>query len=310
MKVMVTGGSGMLGHYVISELVSHDYHVLNADVARPGDLSHSGTGNASRETAVSMRDEWGTRVEFVRLDVTVYGQVVSALEGCAAVVHLAAAPTNVGFIEEVVFAGNTTSMWNVMRAAEQVGVSKVVLGSSYNAIGGLGTTIQRRGRLTPPDYFPIDEEHPTRVKDAYSVSKWVGEQVADAFARRDPDMQLASMRFNGMWDDGRMSELHASPIMDAGVRASSFWSYLHLKDAAHACRMAIEADWNGHHRFFLNARDTMLGMPTADAIAKVYPSVPMRRRLGEFEAPIETARAKRLFDWEPLYSWRDERFAR
>ena len=305
---MVTGGSGMVGHYVISELVSRDYDVLNADTARPGDLSHSGTWGASRETAASMRHNWGTRVEFVRFDVTVYGQVVSALEGCDAVVHLAAAPTNVGFIEELVFAANTMSMWNVMRAAEQIGVGKVVLGSSYNAIGGLGTTVHRSGKLIPPKYFPIDEEHPTWVRDAYSVSKWVGEHVADAFARRDPHMQLASMRFNGMWDDQRMRELRAHPIMDTGERASSFWNYLHLKDAARACRMAVEADWKGHHRFFLNARDTMLGIPTAEAIAKVYPTVPMRRQLGEFEALIETARAKRLFDWEPLYSWRDERF--
>ena len=309
MRVMVTGGSGMVGHYVISELVSHDYDVLNADLARHGDLSHSGTEGASREAAVSMRDEWGTKVHFIRLDVTVYGQVVSALEGCDAVVHLAAAPTNVGFIEEMVFATNATSMWNVMRAAEQLGVGKVVLGSSYNAIGALGTSVYSGGRLTPPEYFPIDEEHPTRAEEAYSVSKWVGEQVADAFARRDPDMQLASMRFNGMWDDQRLRDMHGRPIMDTGERAAAFWTYLHLEDAARACRMAIEADWKGHHRFFLNARDTILGMPTADAIAKVYPTVPMRRQLGEFEAPVETAIAKRLFDWEPLYSWRDERFA-
>ena len=310
MKVMVTGGSGIVGHYVISELVTHDYQVLNADRTRPGDLGHSSTSSvASRETAARMREDWGADVGFVQLDVTDYGQVVSAMEGCDAVVHLAAAPTNDGFIEEFVFATNTTSMWNIMRAAEQLGVVKVVLGSSYNAIGALGTSVRWGGKVKPAEYFPIDEDHPTRAEEAYSVSKWVGEQVADAFERRNPDMQLASMRFNGMWDDQRMRELHAKPIMDVGERAVSFWTYLHIRDAARACRMSIEAEWRGHHRFFLNARDIMLGMPTADAIAKVYPTVPVRRQLGEFEAPIETARARRLFDWEPLFSWRDERFA-
>ena len=141
------------------------------------------------------------------------------------------------------------------------------------------------------------------------MSKWVGEQVADAFERRNPDMQLATMRFNGMWDDDRMRELQANPVTDLNERASAFWTYLHIRDAARACRMAIEADWAGHQTFFLNAKDTMLDIPTAEAISKVYPSVPLRRPLEGFEAPIEIANARHYFAWEPLYSWRDPQFA-
>ena len=186
----------------------------------------------------------------------------------------------------------------------------MVLGSSYNALGMLGTSVHAGGKLTAPEYFPIDDAHPTRAKEAYSCQQVGGRaRWADAFARRDPDMQLASMRFNGMWDDHRMRELHASPITDTSERAAAFWTYLHLRDAARACRMAIEAAWKGHHVFLLNAKDTMLGMPTAEAIAKVYPSVPLRRQLGEFEAPIETVNARRFMGWEPLQSWRDPQFA-
>ena len=309
MKVMVTGGSGIVGHCVIDELVTNGYTALNADVVKPADLSHSGTAGASTGAAMEMRQAWGDRVSFVRLDVTDFGQVVSGLEGCEAVVHLAAAPTNVGFIEEHVFATNTTSMWNVMRASEQLGVRKVVLGSSYNTLGMLGTSLFKGGALSPPGYFPIDEAHPTRAEEACSVSKWLGEQVADAFARRNPEMQIASMRFNGMWDDERLRELHAQPITDLKERAAAFWTYLHIRDAARACRLAIEAGWRGHERFLLNADDTILDTPTAEAIAQVYPGVPLLRPLEGFEAPIEAANAKRLLDWVPLYSWRDERFA-
>ncbi len=309
MRVMVTGGSGIVGHYVIDELVKGGHRVLNADRVRPGRLEHSATGGASQEAAVKLREGWGSAVDFVQVDVTDYGQVISAMAGCDAVVHLAAAPTNVGFTEEYVFATNVNSMWNVMHAAEQLGVGKVLLGSSYNAIGAMGTAARWGGKVKPPAYFPIDEDHPTRAEEAYSVSKWVGEQVADAFARRNPDMQLGSLRFNGMWDDARMRELQASPVLDPHVRAAGFWTYLHIRDAGRACRMALEADWRGHERFFLNARDIMLGIPSAEAIARVYPTVPLRRPIEGFEALIDTSRARRFFHWEPLYSWRDPQFA-
>ena len=311
MKVMVTGGSGIVGHYVIDELLRAGHTVVNADRVRPGDLSHTATGGASRERAVRMREAWGGRVSYVQVDVTDYGQVVSALQtGVDGVVHLAAAPTNVGFTEEYVFFTNMMSMWNVMHACEQLGIRKVLLGSSYNAVGAMGTAMARwGGGWKDPLYLPLDEEHPTRAEEAYSVTKFLGEELADAFARRNPDMQLGSMRFNGMWDDDRMREMQASPITDPTVRAAAFWTYLHLRDAGRACRMALEADWKGHYRFFLNARDTILAIPTMEAIRRIYPKVPLRRPLEGFEAPIGCSRAREVFGWEPVYSWRDPQFA-
>ena len=74
--------------------------------------------------------------------------------------------------------------------------------------------------------------------------------------------------------------------------------------------MAIESDgWAGHERVFLNADDTMITVPTMEAIRTVYPNVELRREFEGFEAPILTDRARELFGWRPQYSWRDEQFA-
>lgn len=139
MKVLVTGGSGIVGHYVIDELLRNGYEVVNADKVRWGNLSHSGTAGAAQAAAVTMRAAWSRLPTFIEVDVTDYGQVISAMDGCGAVVHLAACPSAAYYTEEFVFFTNTTSMWNVMRAAEQLKVRKVVLGSSYNAVGAMGT---------------------------------------------------------------------------------------------------------------------------------------------------------------------------
>ena len=36
MKVLVTGGSGIVGHYVINELIENNHEVVNADKVRWG----------------------------------------------------------------------------------------------------------------------------------------------------------------------------------------------------------------------------------------------------------------------------------
>ncbi len=91
MKVLVTGGSGIVGHYVINELLKNNHEVVNADKIRMGTLYHSGTTvTANAATAIKMRESWKKIPTFFEVDVTNYGQVISAMDGCKAVIHLAA----------------------------------------------------------------------------------------------------------------------------------------------------------------------------------------------------------------------------
>ena len=311
MKVLVTGGSGIVGHYVVDELIRNDHVVVNADRVRWGNLSHSGTvGTAKAETAVKMRDSWGQLPTFFEVDVTNYGQVISSMEGCDAVIHLAACPSAEYYTEEFVFFTNTTSMWNVCRAAEQLGIDTVMLGSSYNSVGAMGTAARwAKNEVKPPEYFPIDDKQGTRSEDPYSIAKWIGEQIGDAFVRRSPQMHIGSMRFNGMWDSDKFRELNSNPISGPWERCQGFWTYLHIRDAATACRMAVEnPSWNGHEKFFLNASDTMITLETMEAIRTVYPDVEMREELEGHSAPIKIDLAEEKFGWVPKYSWRDEEF--
>jgi hypothetical protein len=40
-------------------------------------------------------------------------------------------------------------------------------------------------------------------------------------------------------------------------------------------------------------------------MAEVYPDVPVRGELAEFETLLSIAKARRLLGYEPRYSWRD-----
>ena len=100
-------------------------------------------------------------------------------------------------------------------------------------------------------YFPIDEHHRTRAQDPYSLSKWVGEQIADGFARRRT-VQIASMRFHALIDEERLRSVGVERS-DPQRTAADFWSYTSLRDAARSCRLAVEREWRGHETFFINA---------------------------------------------------------
>jgi nucleoside-diphosphate-sugar epimerase len=121
MKVLVTGGSGIVGHYVIDELYKLGYEVVNADKFRiTSNLGHSGTSGrlASAEAAVEIRENWPSIPKFFEVEISDYGQVISAMDGCDAVISLASRPSAGNYVEEDVVKTNTMSMWNVCRAAE------------------------------------------------------------------------------------------------------------------------------------------------------------------------------------------------
>lgn len=314
MKVLVTGGSGIVGHYVTDELYKLGHEVINADKFRmTSNLGHSGTTGqvASAAAAVSMRESWPKIPTFFEVEISDYGQVISAMDGCAAVFSLASRPSAAHYVEEDVVRTNTMSMWNVCRAAEQLKVKRVALGSSYNAVGAMGTAARwKPHEVKPPEYFPLDQHVYTRSEDSYSIAKWLGEEIGEAFSRRSPWMAIASMRFNGMWDDDYFRHLQANPISDPWTRCQGFWTYLHIRDAARACvKSVVNENWKGHHRFFLNAKDTMLNLPTMEAIKTVYPHVPIKQKLEGVDAPISVAHARDVIGWEPLHSWRDAEFS-
>ena len=85
-----------------------------------------------------------------------------------------------------------------------------------------------------------------------------------------------------------------------------FWGWVDRRDAARACRLAIETDWQGHEVFFINGAETTLTIPTEEALAAAYPGVPLRRPLPGFASPLDISKAARILDWAPEHSWQDE----
>ena len=274
-RVLVTGGAGKAGRAVVRDLLEHGYDVVSVDLVRDPNL---------------------TEGQQLVADLTDYGEVVDALKGADAVVHLAAIPAPGLKPDELTFRVNTTSTYNVFAAAPLLGLRRVVWASSETT---LGLPFERER----PRYAPIDEEHPLLPESSYALSKVVSEEMARQFSRWNgiPHVGLRFSnvmephdyeRFPGFWDD-------------AQLRRWNLWGYVDARDVAQSCRLALEADLSGAEVFIIAAADTVMNRPSADLMAEVYPDVELRDGVGEFGTLLSIEKARRLLGYEPAFSWRD-----
>jgi UDP-glucose 4-epimerase len=159
MKVMVTGGTGAVGKEVVRRLIGHHYQITVL----------------CRTPQVAA----GDGATYVVGDITDYPSLQRAVQGCEAVVHLAAIPNPSAGSSEKVFLSNVQGTFNVFKACEEEGIHRVVQASSINALGIFYGKVE-----APIHYLPVDEDHPCVSSDAYSFAKHVIEDIGDYYWRR------------------------------------------------------------------------------------------------------------------------------
>ena len=280
-KVIVTGGSGKLGRAVLKDLVANGYQVLNLDQTMPRDAI----------------------CPTVRIDLRDFGEVVAALSGVDehkgpfdTVVHLAAIPAPGLFANARTFANNVPATYNVFEAARVAGIKNVVFASSETV---LGLPFE-----TPPPYVPVDEEYYPRPETAYSLGKLVDETVARQFARWDPELKIAGLRFSNVMD---VEDYKAFPSFDSDPkkRKWNLWGYIDARDGAQAVRKAIEAEFKGFEAFIIANADTVMSRANASLMAEVFPGVEQRPNMSAAGTLLAIDKAKRMLDYNPQHSWRN-----
>lgn len=159
MRIFLTGATGRVGGALIDRLANHGHDVTV--VGRRPDIEIE---NAT----------------YRQCDVTDFDRLLDAMRGHEGVIHLAAIPDPLRGPGRDVFDVNCLGTFNVFEAAAELGIGRVVVASSINALG-------QGYALEPfvPDYFPLDEDHPTHTREAYGFSKIVTEEIAAYFWRRE-----------------------------------------------------------------------------------------------------------------------------
>src|SRR5690349_1114621 len=118
-RIIVTGGTGKAGHWIVKHLVEQGYEVVNVDTRRPV--------SPLCRTIVA--------------DLTQLGQVVTAFSAFGTadrrpydgVIHMAAIPRAHETPNDEIFRINTLSTYNVLEACALLNLSKVVIASSESS---------------------------------------------------------------------------------------------------------------------------------------------------------------------------------
>lgn len=275
-KVVVTGGSGLLGRDVIKEFLAHGYEVLNLDMKHPAE--------AICRTVIT--------------DLTNLGEVYGALAGADAVVHLAAIPVAYSHPNEVTFQNNVMSTYNILEAAGTLGIKKAVISSSESSYG-----ICFSKQNLEPQYVPLDEDHPQLPEESYGLSKIVNEQTADMIYRRI-GMQVVSMRLGNVISPEKYINFPEF-IHNPEIRKTILWSYIDTRDAASAYRLAVETDGLGSVALNIISDDTSMDIESKQLMESTFPDVEIRKELVGFESLVSNEKAKKLLNWQPVHKWRN-----
>lgn len=278
-KVVVTGGSGRVGTYVLRELLAY-FDVTNADLV-----------SGAVDTA------------YVQADVMDLNSLRRAFSGADAVIHLAAIDYDWKAAPEKYIDVNVRGTWHVLQAAAEAGVKKLVLCSSVSACG-----ISEMRPEWRPQTLQVDEQHENRPVQAYSVSKLMMEQMGLSFVH-GTNMDVICLRPLAVV----MSETFSDYVkfVDTPDRNWLFY-YVTAEDVARAFRLALEAQGLRYGVFFLSADDTSRSEPTLDWYRNQFGDLPAVSNPQLFQQRPRTsifssAQAKSVLGWSPTSDYLDLR---
>lgn len=285
--IIVTGGSGKVGRAAVRHLMAEGYSVVSIDMVRPAGIS-----NPPKPTDVT----------FARADITDFGQVMAAFSGIngrveapvTGVVHLGAIASPGEAPDHEIFRVNSLSTYNVFEAARRLAIRNVVWASSETVYG-----IPYGGG---PRYVPVDEEI-EEPQTSYSLSKLVGEKMAEQYARWDQATKIIGLRFSNVQEPNDYDNFPGYD-KDARTRMFNLWTYIDARDAAQAIRLSLEAKLTGAHVFGIANNNSVMNRSNDELLNEVFPGTPRKRPVAPNESLISIEKAMRVLGYKPQYDWR------
>jgi len=153
MKVLVTGGAGFIGAHLVAAALAAGDEVVALD-------------NMRRGVRAKLSDE----ARLVEGDIRDRDTVALAMRGVQRVYHLAAQSNVLGAVTDTdySFTSNVVGTYNVLVAARDAGVERVIFTSSREVYGEV-------------ERLPVSEDRPMDPKNAYGASKVAGEVYCRTF---------------------------------------------------------------------------------------------------------------------------------
>ncbi len=288
-KVVVTGGAGFIGSHIVRALLDQGYEVHVIDNFAGG----------------KRPDRLDSRAVYHELDIRDVEKITPVIAGAKYVFHEAALPRVQFSIEQPLetMAVNVTGTANVLRAAHQGGVSRVVLASSGSVYGDQET-------------MPLVESLPPLPKSPYGMHKYMLEVMSKVWSEVYGLPTVCLRYFNvygpGMDPEGAYAlavakflkqRQEGKPITIWGD-GSHTRDFTHVRDIVQANLLAAESPKVGRGDVInVGAGSNVSVMELARLIGG--PVVHEEERLEPKHSLADNTKARELLGWKPQVAFAD-----
>ena len=290
-RIVFTGGTGKAGRHAVPHLLAKGYEILNVDL-KPLDLPGVNTLITDLTDSGAAFNALTTHFGFGGFEA---GRPAQAPD---AVVHFAAIPRVLIEPDNVTFAANVLSTYNVIEAAMKLGVRKVIIASSETTYGVCFAEGDKDFHS-----FPLEEDYDSDPQDSYGLSKVCNERTARAFAQRY-GADIYALRIGNVIEPheyGMFSDFIKHPMS----RKRNAWSYIDARDLGEIVHLCIEKDGLGY-QVFNAVNDTItVDMPTEEFLKQHCPETPITRPMGTDEAPLSNRKAREVLGFREAHPWRN-----
>lgn len=235
-RVLVTGGAGFIGSYLVEALVEAGAHVTVADDGSTGKMAN----------LAAVQDDVAIR----RMDLRRWHNCLTVTEGQEVVMHLAGYARGVGYHSkhhgELLY-NNAVLNLNMLEAARQSGVERYLVTSSSLVYDDSASSPLREG----------DPLKPAGAHLGYGGAKLLAEQQAQHYAR-EYGMKIAIVRpftvYGGLYERQKdkpqvVPELLAKVMQDEGPivvwgTGQQRRNFINVRDVAHCMMLVTERHAN------------------------------------------------------------------
>lgn len=290
-RILFTGGSGKAGKHVIPYLLAQGHQVLNFDLVP---LDYPGVDNLTGDIT-DVGQVYNALSMYSNFDEMKRGKGVPKFD---AVVHFAAVPRILIHPDNETFRINTMGTYNVIEAAVNLGIEKVIIASSETTYG-----ICFSDGDTDPHSLPLEEDYDSDPMDSYGLSKVLNEKTARAFQRRS-GIDIYALRIGNVIEPHEYAELFPGYFKNPEVRRRNAFCYIDARDLGQIVDLCIQKDGLGYQVF--NAGNDTNGaiIPTKELAERFFPGVEITREMGEHEALFSNKKIREMLGFKEEHDWR------
>jgi nucleoside-diphosphate-sugar epimerase len=288
-QILLAGAAGFVGQEVVRQILEQGKKVTALDRYRPA-----------------------ADIPFIEADLTDAAGLERALAGRSfdRIIHLASLPGDTGNPQQMIQV-NVTGLLNLLEFARKTEVRRFVAASSISAYEWYPAT-----KFNPPDYLPVDENHPCRPKDMYSTSKRMQELLLQTY-HCQYGLPTAALRLTAVvgpqgrgggrgWREFAEKLGESKRVQIPHVTAAELCHYVDVRDVARMLLVVAEHPRAAGEIFNCCGPAPTRGGEFIKIVQKIVPGIEVdvgfpwsMAQGGEISFSME--KAKRLLGFEPKY---------